>query len=146
MCNNLPHASDSDGLIILKRQAKLQYRGYVCSELVRDLFISVAIEGESIVNMDSFGTTKMSGVDYNSTNLDYSVSDSKNSVDLKIDHSYPMEVDANVFDRNSSTINHETNIQENENPLDRFRCVANKTLIETLHQNEFRSIAQGENS
>ena len=48
----------------------------------------------------------MSGVDYNSTSLDYSVSDSKNSVDLKIDHSYPMEVDANVFDRNSSTINH----------------------------------------
>lgn len=36
--------------------------------------IPIVIEDEKIVNMDSFGTTKMLGVDHNSNSLDYSVS------------------------------------------------------------------------
>ena len=36
-----------------------------------------AIEGDSIVKIDSFGTTKMSSVDHNSNSLCYLVSDKK---------------------------------------------------------------------
>ena len=35
-----------------------------------------------------------------------------------------MEVDANVNDRISCTIILESNIEEDENPLDRFKCAA----------------------
>ena len=65
----------------------------------------------------------MSGADHNSNSLDYSVSDSKDSLDFRINHSCPMEIDAHV------TINHESN---------RFGCAANETpLIDTSHENEF---------
>ena len=47
--------------------------------------ILIATEGENILNIDSVGTTKMSGVDHNSSSLEYSVSDSKDSVDFQID-------------------------------------------------------------
>ena len=66
--------------------------------------IPIVIEGENIVNMDGFGTTKVSGVDHNFNSLDYSVSDSQGSVDISIDHSYPMKVDANVNDHTSCIV------------------------------------------
>ena len=58
--------------------------------------------------MASSDTTKMSGVDDNSNSLDDSVPDSKTSVDFRIDHSWQMEVDANVNDHTFCIINHES--------------------------------------
>ena len=80
--------------------------------------IPIVIEDGNIVDANSFGTTKMPGVDHNSSSLNYSVSDTKGSVDFRIDHNYPMKVDANVNDRISCTI------EEDENALDRFKCAA----------------------
>ena len=81
-----------------------------------DSLIPIVIEDGNIVDANSFGTTKMPGVDHNSSSLNYSVSDTKDSVDFRIDHNYPMKVDANVNDRLSCTI------EEDENALDRFKC------------------------
>ena len=78
--------------------------------------IPIVIEDGNIADANSFGTTKMPGVDHNSSSLNYSVSDTKDSVDFRIDHNYPMKVDANVNDRLSCTI------EEDENALDRFKC------------------------
>ena len=120
-----------------------------------DSHIPIATEGENIVNIDSVGTTKMSGVDHNSSSPEYSVSDSKDSVDFdskysvhyKIDHNCPMEVDANINGHTSNAINHESNIEEDESPLDKFRCGTNETtLIDTSHDNNFLTIAPDENS
>ena len=83
-----------------------------------DSSIPIVIEDGNIVNANGFGTTKMPGVDHNSSSLNYSVSDTKGSVDFRIDHNYPMKVDANVNDRISCTI------EEDENALDRFKCAA----------------------
>ena len=83
-----------------------------------DSLIPIVIEDGNIVDANSFGTTKMPGVDHNSSSLNYSVSDTKGSVDFRIDHNYPMKVDANVNDRISCTI------EEDENALDRFKCAA----------------------
>ena len=77
-----------------------------------DSSIPIVIEDGNIVNANSFGTTKMPGVDHNSSSLNYSVSDTKGSVDFRIDHNYPMKVDANVNDRISCTIILESNIEE----------------------------------
>ena len=84
----------------------------------------IVIEDGNIVDANSFGTTKMPGVDHNSSSLNCSVSDTKDSVDFRIDHSYRMKVDANVNDRISCTIILESNIEEDENALDRFKCAA----------------------
>ena len=55
--------------------------------------------------MNSFVTQNMSGVDHSSNNLDYSVSNSKDSVDFRIYRSCPVEADANTNDYTSCTIN-----------------------------------------
>ena len=81
-----------------------------------DSLIPIVIEDGNIVDANSFGTTKMPGVDHNSSSLNYSVSDTNDSVDFRIDHNYSMKVDANVNDRLSCTI------EEDENALDRFKC------------------------
>ena len=86
--------------------------------------IPIVIEDGNIADANSFGTTEMPGVDQNSSSLNCSVSDTKDSVDFRIDHSYRMKVDANVNDRISCTIILESNIEEDENPLDRFKCAA----------------------
>ena len=70
----------------------------------------MVIEAKNIVNMDSFDTAKISDIDCNVNSLNYSVSDSKNSADFKIDHKCPMEIGANVDNYTSCTINHESNI------------------------------------
>lgn len=46
----------------------------------------------------------MPGVDHNSNSSDYSVSDSKGSVDFKTDQSCPMKVDVSVNKYTSCTI------------------------------------------
>ena len=56
--------------------------------------------------MDSFGTTKIAGFDHDSNSLYYFISDSKGSLDLRIDRNCPMQVDANVNSHISCTINH----------------------------------------
>ena len=72
-------------------------------------------------------------------NLYHLASDSKDSVDFRIDHSFP--VHANTNDHTSCTINHESNIEENENLLDRFRYAANqRPLIDKSLKNEFYDI------
>ena len=72
-------------------------------------------------------------------NLYHLASDSKDSVDFRIDHSFP--VHANTNDHTSCTINHESNIEENENLLDRFRYAANqRPLIDKSLENEFYDI------
>ena len=48
--------------------------------------IPIAIEGENVLDMDSFDATKISRVDHNSNSLECSVSGSKDCVDFKIDH------------------------------------------------------------
>ena len=81
----------------------------------------------------------LANVDHNSNNLYHSVSDSKDSVDFRIDHSCP--VHANTNDHTSCTINHESNIEENENLLDRFRYAANqRPVIDKSLENEFYDI------
>ena len=81
----------------------------------------------------------LANVDHNSNNLYHSVSDSKDSVDFRIDHSCP--VHANTNDHTSCTINHEPNIEENENILDRFRHAANqRPVIDKSLENEFYDI------
>lgn len=93
--------------------------------------IPIVIECENVVNMDGFGTTKVSGVDHNFNSLDYSISDSQGSVDIRIDHSCPMKVHANVNDHTSCMVNHESKIKKDENPLERFRCALHeRTLID----------------
>lgn len=57
-----------------------------------------------IVNIHSFGTINMPGVDHNSNSSDYSVSDSNGSVDFKTDQSCPMKVDVSVNKYTSCTI------------------------------------------
>ena len=109
--------------------------------------IHIAIEGENIVDMESVGTTKMSCVDHNSSSLEYSVSDNKDYTDFKINHSCPMEVDANINDHTSCPVNQESNIEEDENPLDKFRCTEKEiTLIETSYNNKFFTRGPDENS
>ena len=72
-------------------------------------------------------------------NLYHLASDSKDSVDFRIDHSFP--VHANTNDHTSCTINHESNIEENENLLDRFRYAANqRPVIDKSLENEFYDI------
>ena len=57
-----------------------------------------------------------------------------------------MLIDANVNDHTSCTINHESHIEEDENPLDRFRCAANeKTFTDTSHDNKVYLTASDEN-
>ena len=81
----------------------------------------------------------LANVDHNSNNLYHSVSDSKDSVDFRIDHSCP--VHANTNDHTSCTINHESNIEENENLLDRFRYAANqRPVIDKSLEDEFYDI------
>ena len=41
----------------------------------------IVIEDGNIVDANSFGTTKMPGVDHNPSSLNYSVSDTKDSVE-----------------------------------------------------------------
>ena len=79
--------------------------------------------------MDNFGIAQRSDVDHNSNSLDYSVSDSEDYVDFRTDHSSPTEVNANFVDPYSCTIHHESNIEEDENPLHRFRYAANGTTL-----------------
>ena len=69
--------------------------------------------------MDSFGTTRISYFEHNSNSLDYLVSDIKDSVEFVIGQSCSFEVNTNINDHTSRTINHESNIQEDENPLGR---------------------------
>ena len=58
-----------------------------------------------------------------------------------------MEIGANINDHTSCAINHESNIEEDENPLYKFRCVGNETtLIDTSYDNKFFTIAPDENS
>ena len=46
--------------------------------------IPIVIEGDNIVNMSSFGSTKVSDVEHNFNSLDYSVSNSKDSILLTL--------------------------------------------------------------
>ena len=65
-----------------------------------------------------------------------SCSRNKHSVDFRIDHGCP--VHANTNDHTSCTINHESNIEENESLLDRFRYAANqRPVIDKSLENEF---------
>lgn len=65
---------------------------------------------ENGIAIHSFDATKISGIDRNSDISNYSVSDSVGSVYFRIDNSCPMEIDANVNDHTSCTINPESNI------------------------------------
>lgn len=48
-----------------------------------------------------------------------------------------MKVDVNINDHTSGTINHKSNIEEDQNLLNRFKCAANEiTLMDTSHKNE----------
>ena len=85
------------------------------------------------------GALALANVDHNFNNLYHLASDSKDSVDFRIDHSFPIH--ANTNDHTSCTINHESNIEENENLLDRFRYAANqRPLIDKSLENEFYDI------
>ena len=85
------------------------------------------------------GALALANVGHNFNNLYHLASDSKDSVDFRIDHSFP--VHANTNDHTSCTINHESNIEENENLLDRFRYAANqRPLIDKSLENEFYDI------
>ena len=85
------------------------------------------------------GALALANVDHNFNNLYHLASDSKDSVDFRIDHSFP--VHANTNDHTSCTINNESNIEENENLLDRFRYAANqRPLIDKSLENEFYDI------
>ena len=70
-----------------------------------DSLTPILIEIENIVNMNGFVTQNMSGVDHSSNNLDYSVSNNKDSVDFGIYRSCPVEADANTNDYTSCTVN-----------------------------------------
>ena len=83
--------------------------------------LPIVSEDENILNMEGFGSPKLSGVDHNFNSSDYSVSDSKASVDLRTNHSCPMEVDANVSNHTSCAFNHESNSEQDKNPLDIFK-------------------------
>ena len=50
-----------------------------------DSRISIVIEGDNVVNMNSFGATKMASIEHNFNSLDYSVSDGKDSVLLTLE-------------------------------------------------------------
>lgn len=76
--------------------------------------------------MDSFGTTRTSYFEHNSNSLDYLISDIKDSVEFVIGQSCSFEVNTNVNDHTSRTNNHESNIQEDENPLGRVSGPAMK--------------------
>ena len=70
-----------------------------------DSLTPILIEIENIVNMNGFVTQNMSGVDHSSNNLDYSVSNNKDSVDFRIYRSCPVEADGNTNDYTSCTVN-----------------------------------------
>lgn len=78
--------------------------------------------------MDSFGTTRTSYFEHNSNSLDYLISDIKDSVEFVIGQSCSFEVNTNVNDHTSRTNNHESNIQEDENPLGRVSGPAIKKI------------------
>ena len=92
--------------------------------------IPIVIEDEKIVNMDSFGTTKMLGVDHNSNSLDYSVSGIKDSADFRIDLICPIEVDSNVNDHTSRSCHWECSVKKDA--LKNFASFTGKYLCWSL--------------
>ena len=69
-----------------------------------------------------------------------------NSIDFKIDGSISVNNDRKDDSTNCGNIDNNSNIEFCENPLDTYRCSANETiLVNTSCENEFISIAPGEN-
>ena len=73
-------------------------------------------------------------------------SDISNSIDFRTDGSISNNNDRKDDSVNSDIIDNNSNIEFCENPLDTYRCSANETiLVNTSCENEFISIAPGEN-
>ena len=74
------------------------------------------------------------------------ISDISDPIDFTIDDSVGVVSDRKHERTNSKSIDNNSNIEFNENPLDTYRCSASKTvLVNTTCENEFISIAPGEN-
>ena len=73
-------------------------------------------------------------------------SDISNSIDFRIDGCISVNNDRKDDSTNSDNIDNNSNIEFCENPLDTYRCSANESvLVNTSCENEFISIAAGEN-
>ena len=67
-------------------------------------------------------------------------------VDFRIDGIVDINGERNLDSTFFERINNNSNIESNENPLNAYRCSANETvLLNTSSENEFISIAPGEN-
>ena len=74
------------------------------------------------------------------------ISNISDPTDFTIDDSVDVVSDRKHERANSKSIDNNLNIEFNENPLDTYRCSANETvLVNTSCENEFISIAPGEN-
>ena len=77
------------------------------------------------------------------------ISDTSDPIDFKIDDSVGVVVDTKHERTNSKSIDNNSNIDFNDNPLDTYTCIASETvLVNTSCENEFHgaiSIAPGEN-
>ena len=74
------------------------------------------------------------------------ISDISDPIDFTIDDSIGVVSDRKHERANSKRIDNNSNIELNEKPLDTYRCSASETvLVNTSCENEFISIASGEN-
>ena len=74
------------------------------------------------------------------------ISDISDPIDFTIDDSVGVVSDRKHERTNSKSTDNNSNIEFNENPLDTYRCSASETvLVNTSCENEFISIAPGEN-
>ena len=74
------------------------------------------------------------------------ISDISGPIDFTIENSISVISDRKHERANSKSIDNNSNIEHNENPLDTYRCSASETvLVNTSSANKFISIAPGEN-
>ena len=74
------------------------------------------------------------------------ISDISDPIGFTIDDSVGVVTDRKHERKSSKSIDNNSNIEFNENPLDTYRCSASETvLVNTSRENEFISIAPGEN-
>ena len=148
-CDNLPlvalnniNIDDKIPLIVEKNNSsRAEVEGGFLS-IPNNIPIPISLENCND-NQDSDPTKTEGKVETDGINSHHNIAD---PVDFRIDGIVDINGERNLDSTFFERINNNSNIESNENSLNAYRCSANETvLLNTSSENEFISIAPGEN-